>query len=65
MAHRWARALNSSQCFAVNVFGPVLEDEHLAVAVTRRLIGDERVPAGAAVRWQLEYTPPDGPRWLG
>ena len=43
--------------------GPVLEDKGLAIAVTRRLLGAARVPVGAAVSWQLEYTPPAGPRW--
>ena len=28
--HFWARALNSSQCFAVNVFAPIADDPALA-----------------------------------
>ena len=63
--HRWARALNSSQCFAVNLFAPLVDDEVLAARVTRMLLGAQWVPDGAAVRWALEYTPEDGPAWLG
>ena len=33
--HRWARSLQSSQCFAVNLFAPLTEDEGLARRVLR------------------------------
>jgi hypothetical protein len=33
--HRWARALNSSQCFGVNLFAPLKRDPQLARKVLR------------------------------
>lgn len=56
-AHRWAGALNSSQCFAVNLFGPLVEDTALATAVVRRLLGPERVPSNVVASCCVEFTP--------
>jgi restriction endonuclease-like protein len=63
--HRWFRALNSSQAFAVNLFGPVASDRRLA-----RTLFDELAPRRSTeptdeVQVHLEYTPDDGPAWLG
>lgn len=64
-AHRWARALNSSQCFAVNLFGPLTDDPEFAQEVARRLLGERAVPAGAGVECRLEETPHGASGWLG
>ena len=67
--HRWARALNSSQCFAVNLFGPAATNEDIARAILRHVVGRE--PGGDSisdttrVKVEFEHTPPDGPEWLG
>jgi hypothetical protein len=63
--HRWFRALNSSQAFAINLFGPVASDTKLAASVFSRLF-PKRGPVGnPEVKVRLEYTPDAGPLWLG
>lgn len=63
--HRWARALTSSQCFAVNMFGPLVKDPGLARRVLARLCPERPLPEDAEVVVRLEFTPDDAPTWLG
>jgi len=63
--HRWFRALNSSQAFAVNLFGPVASDAKLAASAFSRLFPKRGPLENAEVKVCLEYTPDDGPLWLG
>jgi hypothetical protein len=62
--HRWARALTSSQCFAVNLFAPLAADPVLALQVLARLRPDHVMEADT-VEVALEFTPPQAPGWLG
>jgi hypothetical protein len=63
--HRWARALTSSQCFAVNLFASLAADPVLARKVLARLRPARALPAGDTVEVALEFTPPQAPEWLG
>ena len=63
--HRWFRALNSSQAFGVNLFGPVAADWGLAQAVFDQLVPHRSTELTDEVRVYLEYTPSNGPEWLG
>ena len=63
--HRWARALNSSQCFAVNLFAPLTEDQDLARSVIPDLFPGRSLSADHRVNIIFEYTPEDAARWLG
>lgn len=63
--HMWARALTSSQCFAVNLFGPLVGDPHLARAAFVELCPERPLSDGAEVQVRLEFTPEQGPDWLG
>jgi hypothetical protein len=63
--HRWFRALNSSQAFAVNLFGPVATDSRLARALFDKLVPHRSTELTDEVRVCLEYTPKNGPEWLG
>jgi len=63
--HVWGRALTSSQCFGVNPFAPLALDRALARLVLRTLLPARRLAAADAVKVALEYTPQDGPGWLG
>jgi hypothetical protein len=63
--HRWFRALNSSQAFAVNLFGPLASDRALARTVFDRLVPHCSIELNDEVQVDFEYTPHDGPTWLG
>lgn len=63
--HRWARALTSSQCFAVNLFAPLVESPRTARDVFTRLARGRSVSPDEVVEVTLEHTPRDAPRWLG
>jgi hypothetical protein len=63
--HRWARALTSSQCFAVNLFAPLAADPALACKVLLRLRPSRALATGDIVEVVLEFTPPQAPEWLG
>ena len=63
--HPWARALTSSQCFAVNLFAPLAADPTLARQVLLRLRPDRALAAGDSIEVALEFTPPEAPAWLG
>ena len=63
--HQWARALNSSQCFAVNLFAPLIENHVLAEAVYVRLLPDRPLERDYKVAVELEYSPAQARKWLG
>jgi len=62
--HRWARSLTSSQCFAVNLFAPLVYDSALALAVFERLF-PHRMEPGISVEICLEFAPAETAKWLG
>jgi hypothetical protein len=62
--HRWARALNSSQCFALNLFAPAALRPMLAKRLVEGALG-ERLPLDGMVSVDFEHTPPGAPKWLG
>jgi hypothetical protein len=63
--HRWARALTSSQCFGVNLFAPLALDQALARQGLPTLLPRRALAATETVEVALEFTPQDGPKWLG
>jgi len=63
--HLWARALNSSQCFGVNLFGPLAEKPILAKRVLETLLPHRTLEKGDKVTVLFEHTPKDAPVWLG
>jgi len=63
--HRWASALNSSQCFAVNVFAPLAEDSDLAKAVWARIYPHRPLDPADTVLVEFEHTPQGADEWLG
>lgn len=63
--HRWARALNSSQCFAANLFGPLVEERVLAGRIWQRLQPQRRIDSDDTIAVQLEYAAPWAKERLG
>ncbi len=63
--HRWVRALNSSQCFAVNTFAPLAEDGDLAKNVWARVCPHRPLDPADTVTVEFEHTPPGAREWLG
>jgi len=64
--HLWSRALNSSQCFGVNLFGPLAINRSLAKqALTDTLFQRQELEGGDEVTVLFEHTPEDAPEWLG
>lgn len=63
--HQWARSLNSSQCFAVNVFAPLAEDSDLAKAVWARIYPQRPLDPADTVTVEFEHTPQGADEWLG
>jgi hypothetical protein len=64
--HTWARSLNSSQCFAVNLFGPLREDPARARQVLRRLLPHHDLhDSTTTVTVEFEYQPVGADAWLG
>lgn len=63
--HRWASALNSSQCFGVNLFAPLADDEGRARRVLRLLLPDRNIEPQDTIAVQFEHTPEGAPGWLG
>ena len=55
--HQWARALNSSQCFAVNLFAPLAEDPDLARSLLQRLVPGLKRTADDEISHHFEHTP--------
>jgi hypothetical protein len=63
--HRWSRALNSSQCFAVNVFAPLAEDSARGRRALQALLPTRDILPEDEVSVRFEYTPEDAPAWMG
>ncbi|MDP6730787.1 MAG: hypothetical protein QF675_12475, partial [SAR324 cluster bacterium] len=63
--HRWARALNSSQCFAVNAFAPLAEDSGLASQFFQKLFPHRELSSQAEIVVEFEYAPDNSSSWLG
>lgn len=63
--HRWARALTSSQCFAVNLFAPLALDQALARQVLPAILPGRVLSDADTVEVALEFTPAQAPQWLG
>jgi hypothetical protein len=63
--HRWARALNSSQCFAVNLFAPLADDVQAAHAFLRRMLPARELADGDRVEVRFEHSPPGVAERLG
>ena len=63
--HEWARALNSSQCFAVNVFGPIVDEPARARAALQVLLPTRRFELQDSIQVLFEFTPEGAPTWLG
>jgi hypothetical protein len=63
--HRWARALNSSQCFAVNLFAPLADDSALARKVLALLLPARSLDDHDSISVSFEFTPDGAAAWLG
>ena len=63
--HKWARSLLSSQCFAVNVFGPLVEKPILAKRVLENLLPHRTLEKDDEVTVLFEHTPEGTREWLG
>lgn len=63
--HKWARSLNSSQCFAVNLFSPLAADSGLAKSVLNDLLPNRGIQKDDVIKVHFEYTPAGAPGWLG
>lgn len=55
--HLWARALNSSQCFAINLFAPLKDNGQLALAVLPEIASNHNLDKLESVRVDFEYIP--------
>ncbi|MBI5315571.1 MAG: hypothetical protein HZB34_06335 [Nitrospirae bacterium] len=63
--HLWARALNSSQCFGLNLFGALAENTILAKRVLETLLPNRALEKDDVVTVRFEHTPQGAPEWLG
>jgi hypothetical protein len=63
--HRWSRSLNSSQCFAANLFAPLAEDSERARAALQLLLPTRDIRREDNVSVGFEYNPPNAPAWMG
>ena len=63
--HRWARALNSSQCFGVNLFAPLADEPTRAPKAIQTLLPERDVRLDDEIAVHFEHTPPMAPMWLG
>lgn len=63
--HRWARALNSSQCFGLNLFGPLADDNGRGRQVLEALLPDRRLFSDDTVHVHFEHSPDGAAGWLG
>lgn len=54
--HRWVRALNSSQCFAVNLFSPLLDDAAAAAQFVARMAPIQRITEADRALVRFEHT---------
>lgn len=65
LEHQLARSLKSSQCFGLNLFGPLAEKPILAKRVLENLLPHRKLEEDDAVTVCFEHTPQDAPEWLG
>ncbi len=65
LEHRWVRALNSSQCFAVNLFATLAEDRSGANRFLRRMLPDRGITDADHVVVRFEHSPRGVPERLG
>jgi hypothetical protein len=63
--HLWSRALNSSQCFAVNTFAPLADDCARARRALQLLLPTRNLRPEDRVSVRFEYTPDDATTWMG
>jgi hypothetical protein len=63
--HRWARSLKSSQCFGVNLFGPLAEKPILGKRVLGALLPHRTLEKDDEVTVIFEHTPGGTREWLG
>lgn len=63
--HRWSRALNSSQCFAVNLFAPLKDDALCARKLLELLLPGRSLDDRDSVSVEFEFTPTGSAAWLG
>jgi hypothetical protein len=63
--HRWARALTSSQCFGVNLFGPLQGQLEHCRRLVERLLPHRALQDDDTVGIWFEHTPPGAREWLG
>ncbi len=63
--HKWARSLLSSQCFAVNLFGPLVAQPLLAKRVLENLLPHRTLEKDVEVSVLFEHTPEGTRKWLG
>lgn len=63
--HRWARALNSSQCFGVNLFALLVDDPPAANRFLRKMLPDRGIEEADHVRLLFEHSPKGVPERLG
>ena len=63
--HQWARALNSSQCFGVNLFAMLADDPSAANRFLRKLLPARGIVEGDHVRVVFEHSPKGVPERVG
>jgi|HubBroStandDraft_6_1064221.scaffolds.fasta_scaffold106347_2 hypothetical protein len=63
--HLWSRALNSSQCFAVNIFAPLADDSIRARRALQLLLPARNIRPEDRVSVRFEYIPDDAATWMG
>lgn len=63
--HLWARALNSSQCFAVNLFAPLTSNQEALRLFLQQFIADQSLELEDEICLRFEHTPPGAPEWMG
>jgi hypothetical protein len=63
--HLWARALNSSQCFGLNLFGPLAEDNDRARRVLNAFLPEQGISQQDTVQVRFEHSPEGAAEWLG
>jgi hypothetical protein len=63
--HPLAKSLKSSQCFGLNLFGPLADNPILAKRVLETLLPHRTLEKDDAVTVCFEHTPQGAPEWLG
>lgn len=63
--HKWARSLVSSQCFAVNLFGPLAANKSLAREALADILPERRLEPSDEVAVCFEQIPSGAQAWLG